>query len=173
MQIFLLVLISVIFPQNKWIDYTDLNGRFKISTPGNFEEKIDTVDTEIGQLIYHTLFYQNDIDRTNNDVYMVSYCDYPEEIIFADSTDLAGEFFQSTMESAAESVEGEILYSTDINLDNHPGKFWRIDYMEGAGVIKTKAYLVRNRYYAVQVITFDNKKENTFPDRFFDSFSIF
>ncbi|MEZ4935571.1 MAG: hypothetical protein R2788_25975 [Saprospiraceae bacterium] len=173
MQIFLLVLIPVLFPQNKWIDYTDLNGRFKISTPGNFEEKIDTVETEIGQLIYHTLFYQNDIDRTNNDVYMVSYCDYPEEIIFADSTDLAGEFFQSTMESAAESVEGEILYSTDINLDNHPGKFWRIDYMEGAGVIKTKAYLVKNRYYAVQVITFDNKKENTFADRFFDSFSIF
>lgn len=173
MQIFLLVLIPVLFPQNKWIDYTDLNGRFKISTPGNFEEKIDTVETEIGQLIYHTLFYQNDIDRTNNDVYMVSYCDYPEEIIFADSTDLAGEFFQSTMESAAESVEGEILYSTDINLDNHPGKFWRIDYMEGAGVIKTKAYLVRNRYYAVQVITFDYKKENTFADRFFDSFSIF
>jgi hypothetical protein len=45
--------------------------------------------------------------------------------------------------------------------------------MEGAGVIKTKAYLVKNRYYAVQVITFDNKKENTFADRFFDSFSIF
>jgi hypothetical protein len=93
MQIFLLVLFPFLFPQNKWIDYTDLNGRFKISTPGNFEEKVDTVETEIGQLIYHTLFYQNDIERTNNDVYMVSYCDYPEEIIFADSTDLAGELF--------------------------------------------------------------------------------
>lgn len=173
MQILFFVLFPILFPQNKWIDYTDLNGRFKINSPGNFDEKIDSVETEIGQLVYHTFFFQDNVERTDNDVFMVSYCDYPQEIIFADSTGLAVEFFQSTMESAAESVGGEILYSADINLEDNPGKFWRIDYLDGAGTIKTKAYLVKNRYYAVQVITFNNKKENTSSDRFFDSFSIF
>ncbi len=172
MKILLLLSFFNFFSQNQWEEFVDLNGRFKISSPGILEEKLDTVQTDLGPLVYHTFFYQAKEKGSDKQVYMVSYCDYPKGIIFADSLDLADEFFQNTMDAAAESVEGEIRYQSDIQLDGHPGKLWRIDYMDGNAVIKTKAFLVNNRYYAVQTISFYEKNINPSVDRFFDSFRL-
>ncbi len=150
-----------------------MEGRFKITTPGNFEEKTDSISTAIGGLTYHTFFYQNiDEGSSENEVFMVSYCDYPEGVIFIDSISLTEDFFQTTIDASVESVNGKLLYATDIQLDNYPGKFWRIDYPEGMGTIKTKAYLVDNRYYAVQVISFKKNNINDSADYFFNSFKI-
>jgi hypothetical protein len=153
-------------------EFTSLEGRFRIVVPGELTEKVDSVETKVGKIAYHTFFLQTQEKDADNLFYMVSYCDYPEGIVFADSLGLVAEFFQSTMETAAESVNGKILYCTDIQLGNYPGKYWRIDYLDGKVVIKTKAYLAGNRFYSVQTISYQEKNINATGDQFFDSFRI-
>ncbi len=155
-----------------WTEFNSVEGRFRILTPGDFTEKTDSVTTPLGKLAHHTFYFQSEDKAAENLFYMVSYCDYPESVVFEDSTDLAAEFFAATIESAAEAVKGKLIYSADIQLDAHPGKFWRIDYLDGKCVIKTKAWLAGSRYYAVQTISWQEKNTNSAGDKFFDSFRV-
>jgi hypothetical protein len=163
---------TVLFAQNAWQEHINLEGRFHIMLPGSFTEKVDSVKTDIGTLAYHTFFLQTDEKTADNLFYMVSYCDYPASMVFADSVGLAEEFFQSTIESAAEAVKGTVAYSSDIQLDKYPGKQWRIDYLDGKAVIKNRAYLVGSRYYSLQTIAYKEKSLNNDGTKFFDSFRL-
>ncbi len=154
------------------IEFTNLEGRFTILAPGEFTEKTDTVSTAVGQLVYHVYFHQTAEKEADNLFYMVSWCDYPEGAFHPDSTQLQAEFFQTTMETAAASVKGKLVYSTDIQLEKYPGKFWRIDYLDEKAVIKTKAFLAGDRFYSVQTVSYQTKNINSAGDRFFDSFRI-
>lgn len=172
MKLAILFSTILLFLQTGWEEFTSLDGRFRVVAPGYFTEKTDSVITDVGTLTYHTFFIQTDDKNAENLFYMVSYCDYPEGVIFVDSAELVREFFQATMETAAQSVKGVLLYDTDIQLGEYPGKLWRIDYLDGKAVIKTKAYLVNRRYYSLQTISYKEKNINASADRFFDSFLI-
>lgn len=172
MSTILLLVSSLVFSQTQWQLQTNLDGRFSIQLPGSFTEKTDTVKTEVGQLVYHTFFLQTDEKTDDNLFYMVSYCDYPASVAFADSVDLVKEFFQTTLESAVETVHGELAYSADIQLEKYPGMTWRIDYLEGKVVIKNRAYLVGSRYYSLQTISWKEKSMNSAGTQFFDSFRL-
>lgn len=173
MKYLILFVFAGMLTQTAWEEYISLSGKFKILTPSSLVEQVDTIQTEVGDLAYHTFFHQTSSkEETDNTIFMVSYCDYPEGIIFADSSGLVDTFFEETMQAAAESVDGEILYSTDIQKDDNPGKQWRIDYLDGEAIIRTKAFLVKNRYYSIQTIS--NKKQKSWGDnnQFFDSFEL-
>ena len=171
MNSILFLLSTAFFAQNTWQVYTSRDGRFQIEVPGSFTEKTDSVKTDVGNLVYHTFFLQTD-STAENLFYMVSYCDYPASVVFADSTGLAADFFKETIEAATETVKGELTYSSDIQLDTHPGKTWRIDYLGGKAVIKNRAYLVGSRYYALQTIAWKDKSLNAEGTKFFDSFRL-
>ena len=171
MKLLILFIPYLFFLQTDWTNYSNEEGRFQIDTPGKFTEKIDSVNTDIGKIAYHTFFYKIE-NELQNEIYMLSYCDYNLDFIFSDSTLIVEDFFQTTIEAAAETVNGETLYQTDIIINEFPGKLWRIDFNEGNATAKTKAYMVGNRYYAVQVISFENKNLNKSIDRFFDSFKV-
>ena len=173
MRFLLFLLPSVVFAQEaSWQEHTNAEGRFRISLPGSFTEKVDSLETEVGHLVYHTFFLQTDEKTADNLFYMVSYCDYPASVVFADSVGLAEELFQTTIESAAEAMKGSVAYSSDIQLDKYPGKQWRIDYLDGKAVIKNRAYLVGNRFYSLQTISFKEKSLNSDGTKFFDSFRL-
>jgi hypothetical protein len=160
-------------PQNDdWKEFKSYEGNFRVLTPAPLKEKIDSIETQIGRLAYHTFFYQSPMNDAENVLYMVSYCDYPEGTVHSDSTEMLEEFFTTTMEAAAESVDGELIYSNDVEIGEYPGKFWRINYLRGQAVIKTKAFLVKNRYYAVQTIMFREMSLNPKSNRFMDSFDL-
>lgn len=153
--------------------FTSYEGAFSIKTPAVFQEKTDTIDTALGNIIYHTFYCVATNSNADNQVYMVNYCDYPAGAFPQDSTDLIKAFFEATVEEAASSVRGDIVYASDISIQGYPGKIWRINYLNEKAVIKTKACLVGNRYYAVQVATQKEKSLNNLADRFLDSFYIF
>jgi hypothetical protein len=156
----------------KWSYFRSLPGNFEVQIPGDFTEKSDTVDTPVGSLIYHTAFLQLEKQDSDNLFYMVSYCDYPEETIHSDSTDLLEEFFAGTMETAAVSVRGNLVYSAPLDQDDFPGWQWRIDYLDGQVVIKTRAFVAERRYFSIQTIMYKNKSMNRSSSRFFESFRL-
>ncbi|RMG78204.1 MAG: hypothetical protein D6714_18500, partial [Bacteroidetes bacterium] len=150
MQLFSTVLILGTAGTPDWQTFESYEGRFRVLAPGAMTEKIDSIQTDVGTLAYHVFFHQSDNKDADNLFYMVSYCDYPAGSVHSDSTELLAPFFEATLESAAASVDGKLIYADDIRYDDYPGKFWRIDYLDGQAIIKTKAFLVKNRYYSLQ-----------------------
>ena len=159
-------------PIEDWKTFKDYDGRFSVLVPGELEKRSTAIDTEIGTLTYHSFVYQSKDEEADNLVYMVSYCDYPEQTIHSDSTELIQSFFETTLESSVKSVEGELVYETDVTMDNFPGKHWRVNYNGDKATIKTKAYVVGRRYYSVQAITYKYKSLNPSMDKFLDSFRL-
>lgn len=144
----------------------------ELYAPGALTKKVDTLETAIGAIAYHTYFYQSAGTGPENYFYMLSYCAYPPRAVHSDSTALLEDFFQATVESAVASVDGDLIYMNEISLDDYPGRFWRIDYLDEQAIIRTRAYLVENRYYAIQTITHRDRSLNTASDRFLDSFRL-
>lgn len=172
MHALLLLLPTLLQFQQAWQEFRSEEGRFKVLVPQLLTEKTDSVETALGKIAYHSFFVQMDEKLDENLFYMVSYCDYPSGLVFADSAGLTKEFFDATMEEAALSVDGKILYSADIQWDGNPGRHWRIDYLGGKAVIKTKAFLVKNRFYSLQTIAFKEKSLGQDTERFFSSFRL-
>lgn len=157
----------------RWQEFRSEQGRFRVLVPGPMKEKQDTVDTFVGAVVYHTFFFQPFGQSGENLLYLLSYCDYPEHTVHSDSTDLLAEFFAITMSAAAESVDGEISYSDDIRLKRYPGKLWRVEYLDGKAIIKSRAYLVGRRFYSLQAVMFREKILNLSSERFLESFRVF
>jgi hypothetical protein len=155
-----------------WYDYTSQEGKFKVKTLGAFTEKVTKMTTGIGTLAYHTFTHESKEKDADNIAYIVSYCDYPLGTVHADSTELVKDFFEATIAASVSSMRGELIYTDDISTTDSPARMWRTDYHRGEYVIKTKAMLVKNRYYAVQVITRRPKSLNASVDVFLNSFSI-
>jgi len=161
------------FQTNGWEWYTSEKGLFTVYTPGTFVEKVEESETAVGKLAYHTFAYQpEDQEAADNFIYMISYCDYPEGTIHSDSTELIQEFFEATVDASVSSVRGSLFYASDIKIGDYPGKIWRVNYGNDKAAIKTKAYVVGNRYYAIQTVTFREKSLNASIDKFLDSFKI-
>jgi hypothetical protein len=157
---------------NPWKEYKSLEGKFSVLTPGEFDKAVDSVQTPLGKLAYHILVYNNTQKNAENLFYMVTFCDYPPGTIHSDSTDLLKDFFAASIDQAASSVRGELAYQADIVQQGFPGKIWRINYLRDQAVIKTKAFMVRNRFYSIQTVTLKDMAINAASDRFFDSFLI-
>ncbi len=160
-------------PESKnWREFNNYDGRFSILTPGEMTEKVDSVETPIGTLAYHTFYFQTEDKNADNVVYMLSYCDYPPGTVHSDSTDLIGELFAATLEAAQSSVDGELMYKRNIKYNGFPGKMWRINYLENGALIKTKAFVIKNRYYTLQTVTHKSRSLNRSSDKFLDSFKL-
>lgn len=172
----LIIVVLVVVPflgyaqEPMWRAFSDQEGQFQVYAPDRMEEKMDTIETAVGPLVYHTFFYQPADQQADNLLYLISYCDYPEGAMHSDSTDLVESFFLITLETARESLQGELVYSDVADYLNYPGKFWRIDYLNGEAVMKTRAILIGNRYYCLQTATVKARSLNRSSERFFNSF---
>jgi hypothetical protein len=162
------------FTFQNWQEYKSFEGKFRVLVPAEMNAKVDSIQTEVGKLAYHTHLYQpEDVQEAENLIYMVSYVDYPTLSIHSDSTELIDEFFENTVESATEAVMGNLIYTSETTLNDYPGRLWRIEYLEDRAVIKTRAFLIENRYYAIQTICLKEKALNSASDKFFNSFRVF
>lgn len=144
-------------------------GNVEVYVPGEMQLHIDTLTTEVGVMDYYTFFYE---DKENKLVYTLNYCEYPAGSLPQDSTDLIKDFFDTTVESTAISVQGIMVYQNDITYDEYPGRQWRIHFAEGEGVIKSNAYVVGDRYYNLSVTSHKDQALDKRVNRYLASFSL-
>lgn len=149
-----------------------MDGRFQISSPKPLEHQESTVETPMGAITYHTYFYKPVEDPQGNQWFSVSYCDYPLETIHSDSTSLLDDFFKETIKESAFSVNGEVRYEEPIDYNGLPGRFWRVDYLNGQATIKSRAFLIANRFYVIQVVSLASKSGNPDVQRFLEGFRL-
>ena len=160
------------FITTDWFQFRSIEGRFKVMTKGGFENKVANIETDIGVIKSYVYAYVPKDEHAENLVYMITYNDYPEGTVHSDSTGLLEEFFSATIKEAVESLNGVIIYQNDVALNGFKGKQWRMSYANNKATIKTRAFLVENRYYAIQTVTLTEKSANTSTQRFLDSFEL-
>jgi len=163
---------SALTAQAEWQTFESSKGHFKILTPGDMSQKEQLMETAVGNLLFTTYLYQPKSKDPDNLYYAVSFIDYPENSIHSDSTEFLDSFFHYTIDASVQSVMGDLRYVDHIKQDGYPGRLWRVDYKKGTATIKTKAYMVGNRFYQVQVVMHRDKSLNTQQDKFFDSFNF-
>ncbi|MEM6320475.1 MAG: hypothetical protein AAF960_22590 [Bacteroidota bacterium] len=169
---FLLFPLLLISGDPSWEEYQSYDGKFRVMVPGAMQINERMIYTDIGEVTYITHYYQDTQRDAENAMYMVAYCDYPEHTIHSDSTELVEDFFANTLEAAVESVSGELRYSDFFNYREYPGRHWRIDYRAGHATLKTRAFLVKNRFYTIQTATERGRSMNSATDTFLDSFAL-
>lgn len=159
--------------QQNWEEYHDFDGRFRILLPAKWDHRIDSISTAVGELAYHTFWLQTPTDTSDNVMYMLSYVDYPEGALHHDSTELVTEFLDASQEEAEKKMRGEVLFSTPKVRNGYPGRYWRIDYLDGQASVRTQVFIAGNRYYAFQTVSKSKRGVNSSTDRFFDSLVLF
>lgn len=157
----------------RWELHQDLDGGFEIMIPAAWEHRVDTIETEIGELAYHTYFLNTPVDTADNVFYMLSYVDYPDGSVHEDSTQLVQELLSASQEEAIERMKGELLFSTEKEINFHPGRYWRIDYLDGQASVRTQAFVAGSRYYAMQTISKARQGINESTQRFFGSLKVY
>ena len=151
-----------------WQDFKSYGGKFHILSPGEMTEKTTEIETAVGKIAYHTLFYQT--LEADSALYLVSYCDYPAGSLHSDSTELLQQFFENTIDAAVKDLRGDLRYSAASRLDGFPGYTWRIDYRKGKASLRTRAVVIGSRYYLLQVAMRREKSLSAAADKFMDSF---
>ncbi|MGB3802160.1 MAG: hypothetical protein WA952_20225 [Lewinella sp.] len=158
--------------ERRWEQIDDLEGRFQILSPGPLEHKEDTLTTALGEQVFHTYFFKvPDLQRAENLIYVLSYVDYPDGALHQDSTDLVAELLQSTEESAAEALRGEVIYASEREVLGNPGRLWRIDYKDGEASARTLAFVIGERYYELKTFSLTGRGLGDASDKFFRSFA--
>jgi hypothetical protein len=157
-----------------WREYKSFEGKFRVVVPkGDMTEKTNKVKTAVGELVFHSFIHKSEGEKPDCVFYLVNYCDYPKGSFPTDSTDLINEFLNSTVEESATSVGGQVIYQNDVHFLNHKGKIWRVNYNKDKAIIKSKCFLVGDRFYMIQTMMTKDKSLNPSADKFLDSFQAF
>ncbi|MEE9438371.1 MAG: hypothetical protein V3V14_05180 [Saprospiraceae bacterium] len=157
--------------QDNWIKYKATDAiSFDVLVPYYMEYITKDIKTSLGPLISHTYVHQS-VDDDPNYLYLINVIGYPKGVFFKDSIELLDEFLLSSIETAARSIEGEVVYSA--NLDekhNGVGKVFRIKYNDGNAVMKGKVFINNDTFIMLQVFTQKSASLNDKMNYFLDSF---
>lgn len=159
---------AYVAPTTGWEVFESLEGKFAVLTPAPMRQRVDTAQTAIGRLAFHSFICREGADM----IYLLSYCDYPEQTVHADSSALLSEFFVATMDQSVQNAGGELVYSEDFLWLGYPGKQWRINVPEQKRVIRTKVLVVDNRVYSLQTVMSKGQSLNPNSQRFLESFRL-
>lgn len=162
-------------PLAEWKLYESEAAGFAVRSPAPLRHRVDSTYTPLGAMAYHTYFYRvPDALRTRggNWVYMISYCDYPPDILTMQEPDWLETFFEETIGAAARSTGGEVIYKTETEVAGYPGYLWRILGPGGTFTVKTKAFLAVRRYYAIQIVGETRRSVHAGSETFMDSFEL-
>lgn len=149
----------------------DQNARFQIYAPGEFLEKYEKIDTDLGNIEVFTYYYQPDGNINPNFLYLINYFQYPDAILNQDSMETVMNLFEQTNEESITVNQGSLIYESHLEEEKYPTFISRIENNKGH-VIKNKMLVFENRFYFLQVYTLKENSLNQEMDRFLDSFRI-
>lgn len=168
---FILTVISL-FENSNWQKFTSEEGRFSVMIPGEFVRSDKLVNTDIGEMPCTSFVFQDTFKFSKNKLYVINYCDYPVNTFHRDSIDLIEELLEISVVQENENLRGQITYDHKKRIEGYPGRMFRINYNNGNIVLKSKIFLVQDRFYTIKVYTEYKKSLNFDIDKFFNSFRL-
>jgi hypothetical protein len=163
--------------QEDWSTFTHKEGKFHISTPYKLVCGPNNIDFDSTMLIKgQTCVYQEEVVDKNRaqkgNIYMVSYVDYPEDFIPADSLALIQEFLIASIPSRIGGHVTKVNYTSEIRLHQYYGLLYRVSFYDDHITQKGKLFWVKNRLYSVQITTRQPDSIHLDVDRFLNSFGL-
>lgn len=175
--ILIIGLSTFVHAQNKvdvseWKKIRAIDKTAYIFAPLEMQVRIDSVTTDIGNVItvHHVL--QQSTQFSPNFLFQFSYTLYPIGIVYRDSIDIAEDILSTTVENAVLMQNAELLYSAKKDFKDNPGRIWKTRYNDGAYVMKSEAYLADDRLYIIQVASVADTPTGDAVDHFLNSFRI-
>jgi len=170
--LFSLLLFSVTtFAQKDWIAFNSDTGNFSVLVPDTMVHTTKEMDLAIGKLEYHIFHFQGP-DTSENWLYQLSYVDYPEGTVHSDSTEFLDVLFEENVKSSAKSVFGKVAYQTSNKYLSYPGRIFKVHFAEDKVAIKTRLYMIENRFYTVSVTGPRGLSLNPKVEQFLNSFRL-
>ena len=151
-----------------WKPYLSDNGKFQVLVPAEMTERVDSVETPVGKLFQHTFLCKDGVDL----LYIIKYVDYPAHSLPPDSLDFLQDFLQATVEEDVSVSAGELVFEEDADIFGFPGKIWRINVPSSRSVIRSRAFISGDRFFALRTIASRAKALNPSADRFLGSFRL-
>jgi hypothetical protein len=119
-----------------------------------FSCSFEDVETPIGKLSVKKCAA---IQIVNNQKlrYLYQVIAYPLGVVHHDSLELVQNLFDDTIDESTKAVIGELVYSSELDLEDYPGIIWRISYDKRKGVIKSRA-VVRDHLFINLKVDYPN-----------------
>jgi hypothetical protein len=159
------------FTNTEWMQFRNIDGRFKVLTRGNMIEKMATIETAIGTIESHQFVYQP-AEKEENLAYIIMYYDFPEGGMHSDSTGLVKDFFDTTVEEAVTKLQGILVYQNDLEHQGYAARQWRVNYSDNKVAIRSRAFMVKQRFYLLQTISLADVEQNNVSEYFINSFRL-
>ncbi len=155
-----------------WTVFTSENGGFSIVTPASLDLTVQSIPTQVGEIQLYTYTHRVPDSTAQVFQYSVTYYEYPEILIPADSTEMLTQFFAETINAIAERIDGHIVYSEPVPFLDYPAMLTRIIYQDDKYALKNKMILANNRFYLIEVFSSSDKVIDEDINKFIDSFKL-
>ncbi len=157
--------------QTEWKEHEFIEEGFAIEAPSEVKSTEQEIMTDIGLINFSSWNFGKEL-KDGNLVYSVHVYAYPEGSLSADSSaaDLGLELYHETMNANVDNLNGNLDYSTDIEVNGVPGMKYRISFNNRKQVMKSYAFIKEDTFYSLQVFTFQDRSLNDHIDVFLDSF---
>jgi len=132
--------------------------------PGTPAKVTHTMDTKLGPLDIQVFT----LDQSKYS-YLVSYSDYPDQILQVKSQD---SILNGARDGAVAHVQGKLLGERRISLGQYPGRELTIEVPDGQHLVLMRMYLVKKRLLQVGVGTLKAKASSPNITKFFESFKL-
>ncbi len=170
------ILIALFILSNQFINqtlaqaykYVDKDKAFSIEFPGKPDTSKQVVPSDIGNLDMYLVLYEKSIDE----VYMLAYTDYPEDIIVAsDSKDLLEAAIEGSMSSFGIT---EPDYEKEITVDGNPGIVYEANIKsdENSMHVINKTIFVKYRLYQILILYQNSEIPEKDSKAFYNSFKL-
>jgi hypothetical protein len=145
-----------------WQEFTSTDGNFAVLMPGSPTYEKKSQPTAMGPIDMHMFTIE-----TRQNAYIVMYSDYPEMILKAP----ADKVLDGGRDGAVANTKGKLVSDQSLSLDGFPGREFVIE-IPGKGLMKLRAYLVRQRLFQVMAVGTEEKIEHEDTARYLTSFRL-
>lgn len=156
-----------------WEIFTSDIGQFQIRVPSEPEYLKKELMTSIGKMEVHSYMVAPEYkDEDPNLMYLIEYYDYPEGTFPEDSIELKNFFYTRTAQATSQDIGGELTYQAESTIDGIPGILYRCVYKNGTYIMKSRMFLLDDRFYHIKVYCEKTTSLNDEMDVFLGSFKF-
>ncbi len=168
---FLLVHSAQSQDKDAWKWFTPKGETFAVHVPYEMQSGEKKVLTDVGTMHPVTWLCKGK-EGDYNHLFLLSYVDYPQDVIQRDSIDFLRELLNESMQAHIEDLKAELVYDGTSDYLSHPGIIYRATYNEGKVSVKCRMMIIGNRFYSLQAYCPAIWAMNQEMDKFLMSFSI-
>ena len=144
--------------------YTDPSQQFQIEFPGEPETNKRTVPTEAGDIVMHTVMYEESPEK----VFMLAYSNYPKELIeYSDPEVLLKSAQEGSMSNLGTS---ELSVNEKITYKGYSGLYYEAQSEEL--YVAYKIILVDNRLYQLAILQQSSPLNESEVTNYMESFRL-